>query len=157
MKMSSLFILSALLLFVLFSCKENPVSSEEQNPLDFERQQIVDTYRSWSAKLIAQDFAGAMSHCAPGSNCEGRTRVHKETWDMGGQSYDDFTYVEAWLSDDDLLRGYGEAVGNTTYYQFVPSHGDVRYEEGFYSSTRKIEGRWKIDGINSNLAPNWWK
>ena len=117
----------------------------------------MNTYRSWSTRLIARDFNGAISYCIPGSDAEGRTRVHSRTWDKGGQSYDDITYVEAWLEEEWLSRGYGEAVGNTTYYQFVPSEGSVRYYHGFYSSTRKISGQWKIDGINSNSDPDWWR
>ncbi len=129
----------------------------QENNLEIERGKIVDTYYSWSNRLIAQDYAGALSYCVPGSGAEGETRVHKQTWDKGGQSYDDLSSVEAWLTDEYLLRNYGEAVGNTIYYQYVPSEGFVKYEKGFYSSARKIDGKWKIDGFNNSEEVDWWK
>ncbi|MEK6834654.1 MAG: hypothetical protein AABX61_00125 [Nanoarchaeota archaeon] len=137
--------------------KDEDVVGVKENTLEVERSKIVNTYFSWSNKLIAQDYAGALSYCVPGSNGEGRTQVHKSHWDRGEQSYDDITHVEAWLDEEDLSRNYGEAVGNTTYYQYSRTAGSVEYKLGFYSSVRKIDGKWKIDGINSNNDPDWWK
>ncbi|MGA2130406.1 MAG: hypothetical protein ABSG05_02210 [Candidatus Pacearchaeota archaeon] len=140
-------------------CKgSESTSPPPEDPLKSECQKIVSTYHSWSERLIARDFAGAMSYCVPGSNCEGRTKVHKQIWDLGGQSYDDIFRIEVWMTDDDLARGYGEVVGNTDYYQFVPNtnQGEVDYKLGFDSSVRKIGGQWEIDGINSNYDVDWW-
>lgn len=141
----------------LNECKKEEALTASEDVLKIERQKIIDTYRSWSMKLMAQDFSGALLYCVPSSNGEGRTRVHKETWDINGQSYDDITHVESWLNNEDLPRNYGEAVGNTTYYQYIPNVGEVEYKLGFYSSTRKIDGLWKIDGFNDDLEPNWWR
>lgn len=137
--------------------KSESIVGEKEDPLKVERDKIVNTYYSWSNRLIAQDYAGALSYCVPGSNGEGRTRVHKQTWDKGGQSYDDLSSVEAWLTEENFSRNYGEAVGNTIYYQYVPSEGFVEYKNGFYSSARKIDGKWKIDGFNGNESLDWWK
>jgi len=144
-------------ILVFDGCKKDEnITGGKGNTLEVERDKIVSSYRSWSNRLIAQDFSGALSYCVPSSDGTGRTRVHKSNWDRGEQSYDDITYVEAWLTEEDLSRGYGEAVGNTTYYQRAPS-GAVEYKWGFYSSARRIDGSWKIDGFNSHYDPNWWK
>jgi hypothetical protein len=143
--------------FLFDGCKKGEdITGIKESPLKVESAKIVDSYKSWSNKLISQDYSGATSYCVPGSDGAGRTNVHKARWDRGEQSYDDITYVEAWLDEEGLSRGYGEAVGNTTYYQRA-SFGSVEYNWGFYSSARKINGRWKIDGFNSKYDPNWWK
>lgn len=139
----------------LGACKE-VVVKEEVNTYKTECQKIANVYYSWSERLIAQDFQGAMSYCVPGSNCEGRTKVHKDTWDRSGQSYDEVSNINVQLIEDDLPYNSSGVLGNTTYYQFVPGEGDVEYKFGFSSSVRKIGGQWKIDGINSNHEPNWW-
>ncbi|MDP3992476.1 MAG: hypothetical protein Q8P79_03160 [Nanoarchaeota archaeon] len=141
---------------LIFSGCKKEEATEPQNTLKVECQKIANTYFSWSERLKARDFAGAMSYCVPGSNCEGRTRVHKETWDVDGQSYDDITRISVQLDDEGLVSGDGGALGNTNYYQFIPSAGAVEYHLGFSSSVIRISGKWKIDGINDDHEPNWW-
>ena len=155
-KRLSYYLLIPLVMISFDGCKKDEIVTAEEDVLKIERDKIVNTYRSWSNRLIAQDYSGALSYCVPSSNGEGRTKVHKSHWDRGEQSYDDIREVEAWLTEEDLSSNYGEAVGNTRYYQ-RSSSGYVEYKWGFYSSLRKIDGKWKIDGINSSYAPDWWK
>lgn len=134
----------------------NNTSSGGSN-LGVEIQKIESAYRSWSNKLIAQDYEGALSLCVPGGNAYNATKVHKGFWDKGWQHYHGITYVEGRLDEEMLSNNSGEAVGNLTYYQYHPSQGLTEFKNGFYSGVIKISGQWKIDGINSNLNQDWWR
>ncbi len=124
---------------------------------EIEERKIEEVYRSWSSELKMQNFEGALRFCVPNSNCQGRTEVHKQTWDEGGQSYDTFSYLEGWVTDEWLERGYAEAVGNGELVVRGSQYGDRNGSYGLYSSLQNYEGDWKIDGINSNGEPDWWR
>lgn len=144
---------------LIFSCgkKDSIVSPNEKSSLSAEIKKIESAYNSWSNRLIAQNYQGALFYCVPGGNAYNNTKIHKQMWDSGGQSYYRITSVEGLLDEELLSNNEGEARGNLNYYQYHPSQGEVEFQLGFYSGVVKIDGQWKIDGINSNLKQNWWK
>jgi len=120
-----------------------------------ETREIVKTYCKWGERLLAQDYEGAMALVIPGLNGEGATNVAKAAWDRGNQHYFNFTYVEHDVSEDELSKNQGRALGN---YEFIQSGNGYHYvyDLGFYSSCRNISGQWRIEGFNSNLDVDWF-
>ena len=132
-------------------------NSDRESNLNPEIIKIESAYRSWTNKLIAQDYEGALAFCVPGGNAYNATHLHKEFWDQGWQHYHRIDYIEGMLDQEMLSNNSGEARGNLTYYQYHPSQGFSDKKNGFYSGVVKINGQWKIDGINSNLRQDWWR
>lgn len=150
-------VIVSLSLLVFASCSKDDEPTSTGPDLGAERRAIESAYQAWSNALIAQDYSKAISLTVPGGNGYNRTNRLKERWDDGWQEYDDIEYVEAWLDEEDLAKGYGEAVGNLQHFQYKPSVGSQTSRHGFYSSCRKIDGQWKINGINSNEEVDWWR
>jgi len=156
-KILKMILLIALIFIENCGNNNNHVTNTSNSSLESEMEKIVNTYYQYTQKLIAQDYDGALALCIPGSNAEGHLFVCKDGWDKGGQCYTDFYYVEAELDEEMLSRNYGSARGNCILFDYNRSSGSSEFDLGFYSSCRKINGQWKIDGINSNLEVDWWR
>lgn len=157
-KFEPFFILFFTLNLTVVSCGDSNQEGSGPNEVDIiaiEMQKIQNVYLDFTTKMIAQDYEGALSLTVPGSNGEGMINVAKKQWDDGWQYYFDFGPVEAWLTEEWLEKNYAEAVGNVEFVQHRLSQYS-KYELGFYSSIRKIDDNWKIDGVNTNLEVDWW-
>lgn len=150
-----------LLVAVTLGCNESDsitnANNESNSSIESEKNKIINTYYLYSQKLIAQDYEGALALTIPGSNAEGRLEVCNNMWADGCQSYTDFTEVEIELDSDMLDRNYGRAKGNCILFDYCKTYGSTEYKVGFYSDCWKIDGQWKIDGINSNMDADWWR
>jgi len=156
------FLRQAICVFCLINlagCSDNDKGPTKPTAPDLaaERSAIESAYRAWSQAQIAQNYSQAISYTAPGGNGYNMVVMAKSYWDDGWQYYFDIQYIEAWLDAEDLGNAYGEAVGNVRFYQYKPSEGAQTTYHGLYSSCRKLNGKWKIDGVNINLDQDWWR
>jgi len=155
--MKRLFVVLVILILVVGCSKKNsPTGNNNSGTLETERKKIVELYHQYSQKLIAQDYEGALALSILGSDGEGRLNFCKDNfWDKGCQSYTDFYYVEVEL--DGLNYGYTKGNCKIVDYCGNNSSGNYEWRFGFDSSCRKIDGKWKIDAINSDYEVDWWR
>jgi len=138
-----------LLPLLLCGCK-----SDKNNPaepgLEEDEKEIVALYYQWAGYSESHNYSGMLALTYPGSNFEGRTNVCKSSWDEGDELYYTINSVKVLYWDEEGPY----VVGNIHMYQ---GNGDPDFYNGFASGCRKQNDKWKLDGINSNSQPDWWR
>jgi|CXWL01.1.fsa_nt_gi hypothetical protein len=139
----------SVLLAITFGCKKSPTEPKDDNPRN--DQAIVDLYYQWAAMSGNHNASGMQSLVASASNFQGMTNVCQTQWNSGSEMYYVFNSVTVHFWEAD---GTPYVVGNSSLYQ---GPGAPPIYTGFASSCRLQNGTWKLDGMNDNKLPNWWK
>lgn len=151
-RLSVIITLAAFLMTIsmITGCKREENSVGNDNNADLE-QEIIQLYYQWGRLSQEHQYSGMLSLVYPGSNFEGRSNTCKQQWNDGLEMYYTFNSVKIlyWESD-----GIPFVVGNITLHQ-GPSA--PTFYNGFASSCRKQGDKWKLDGVNSNNDPDWWR
>ena len=128
----------------------NNNSNNGQDNVAAEKQQVVNLYYDWANYSQQHNYSGMMGLVAQGSNFAGASRVCKSNWDNGLEYFFSFNSVEV-----DLIDGNEAYVwGNWVNYAGTPLSS---VEDGFYSGPIKINGVWKLSGMNWDCKKNWWR